>query len=91
MKKHRLVYWNDFRDEYPATPIQDDDGDWYKEEEVNAALAAKDREIAELRADAERYRYIRDEMPRPVEGQVVWMRRGDDLDDAVDAAMKERT
>lgn len=40
MKKYRLVYWNDFQDEYPATRIQDDDGDWYDEEDVTAALAA---------------------------------------------------
>ncbi len=54
-------------------------------------VAAKDREIAELKENAERYLYIRDLMPRPVEGQVVWMRRGDDLDEAIDAEMKERT
>lgn len=42
------------------------------------------------RVDAERYRWIRDEMPRPVEGQTVWARRGDDLDEAIDAARAEK-
>ena len=42
-----------------------------------------------LKKDAERYRYIRDRMPRPETGQPMWIRRGEDLDEAVDAAMRE--
>ncbi len=53
MKKYRLVYWNDFQDEYLATPIGDDDGDWYGADDVDAALAAKDREISSLVAALE--------------------------------------
>ncbi len=39
MKKYRLVYWNDFQDEYPATPIGDADGDWYDADDVDAEIA----------------------------------------------------
>lgn len=42
-----------------------------------------------LSRNANRYIYIRDHMPRPETGQPVWMRRGDDLDEAIDAAMRE--
>lgn len=37
-----------------------------------------------------RYWWVRDKMPRPVEGQQpFWLRRGDDLDEAVDAALSD--
>ena len=45
--------------------------------------------ILDWHRDAERYRFIRDRMARPETGQPVWMRRGDDLDEAIDAAMED--
>lgn len=36
-----------------------------------------------------RYWWLRNEMPRPIEGNAAWLRRGDDLDDAVDAALRD--
>jgi hypothetical protein len=52
-------------------------------------LGLTDARFKDVFQMARRYLYLRDRMPRPVEGQqAFWLRRGDDLDEAVDAAMR---
>ncbi len=60
-----------------------------------------ERENAELKADAERYRWLRDEAQwlDDVPHAIIWKSNGhvqevcaeDELDEAIDAAMKEQT
>jgi hypothetical protein len=38
MQKHRCYYLNDFRDDYTASSEPDDDGDWYRVEDVDARI-----------------------------------------------------
>ena len=57
---------------------------------VGDKMAAPLPVLLALKRDAERYRYLRDRMPRPIEGQQpFWLRRGDDLDKAIDAALAD--
>lgn len=50
MQKYRCYYTNDFRDDYDAMAKQDDDGDWYLVEDVDARIAALEGALRELHA-----------------------------------------
>lgn len=54
MNKYRVFYKDDFGSETPVFSESDEYGDWRKADEVDAALAEKDAEIAALKADAAR-------------------------------------
>jgi hypothetical protein len=47
-----------------------------------------ERELAEARKDAERYRWLRDEAQNTMKQQRAWL-ASNELDDNIDAAMKE--
>ena len=60
---------------------------WYTLDQVNAVLAAKDAEIAELKADAERYRWLRGPALYGDKQRIIGY-KGVLLDVKIDAAMK---
>ena len=60
--------------------------DDYNEKRLNATIASQAAEIAELRADAERYRWLR-EYPHNYMPEEQTL-DGDALDDAIDAALR---
>jgi len=50
-------------------------------------VAVLEAEVAELKKDAERYRWLKENHLQT--GKDSWIRTGDDLEEAIDAAMKE--
>lgn len=56
---------------------------------VAAPCAIDQCQYGALIDDAMRYRWLRDKLPRPLEGITAWLRQGEDLDDAVDAALRD--
>lgn len=48
MKKYRCYYLNDFRDDYDASFEEDEDGDWYRVEDVDAHLEKKRKRVEDL-------------------------------------------
>lgn len=43
MQKYRCYYKDDFREVYDAMSMQDEHGDWYRVEDVDALIAEKDK------------------------------------------------
>jgi hypothetical protein len=64
-----------------------DDIGMQRHELLDLALALE-RELAEAKKDAERYRWLRDEAQNTMKQQRAWL-ASNELDDNIDAAMKE--
>ena len=72
---------------YLAGPLPDEENAADTIERLQADLAARDKTIETLREDAERYRWLKANHLQL--GPDCWIRTGDDLDDATDAARSE--
>lgn len=64
LKRYNLRCCNDGDGHYDAWLGDDDEGEWCKFSEADAALKAKDEEIASLRKDAERLDFVEQNLCR---------------------------